>query len=235
MGDYVHERPRSNGKRVRHHDTCNWEFLDFKNNDQCNKIEYGAGYCKEHYFIVTRRTIKKCTISLCGNDVCSFGDGFCYQCGMNNGRAICIACKERGVWSNKSQYCESDDPKLKCVYRKCKSRATKEWYNKYYCNDHYPEKKTCCFVIERHGVGYKKCKAKWYSNVVGFVGNDGKCRHHSNVSKIRIRGNGNEFKYTGVCNEIIEVKASGSYNTTRKCARRVSSKNMYCSSHKKME
>lgn len=205
--------------------TCNWEFLDPKNNEHCTRVEYGSGYCKTHFFKVFRRTAKKC--QRCDNDVDNFGDGYCRDCGILVGtRAICIVegC-ESAVWSKKvkTEYCEGHDPKRKCRQKGCKSPATKDNFGFRYCMRHYPERNICKYI--KKGT---RCRGRWYSDI--DHGDMGFCHKHnkSGIDNYVLNSvTRRTRKYSGRCCKI--------FNTDKvtKCSLLAAKNTDYCYRHSK--
>lgn len=183
--------------------TCNWGYVDLKNNEKCNKKEYAKGFCLEHYYKLFRVTPKKCRE--CSWKADAYGDGFCTVCAKElKARPQCQheGC-ENFKWSKreKIKYCNRHDENRQCRVKTCNGIATKEHYGFRYCRNHYPERKTC-----KHVTYGKRCRRIWYGNM--DFGDNGFCFKHnlSGIDRCTVNNvTRKKKKFSGRCSKIIDL------------------------------
>lgn len=140
-------------------DTCNWGIIVQEDGDNvpCALKVRKNGLCRHHYEkFYTTIIYKKCSISSCENEYDSFGDGYCKLHGELNDRRKC----ECGttVAGIKSIQCSECKIKSKiCNKKGCKIRGAHEFFGRYFCIFHNPERKTCI-----HKTWEVQCKKSWF-------------------------------------------------------------------------
>lgn len=158
-------------KRVRY--PCDWGLIVHREDPPCTFKAHRAGLCKRHLRMHKARTYYNvCTISSCEEPKDSFGDGFCTTHGVMNNREKCECC-DNTVRAFNSKRCNDCITKRPCHKKGCKHSGTKDFYGRFYCRDHYPERKMCVHVTRE-----RQCKGKCY-------GASGKCFKHGGFKKTK--------------------------------------------------
>lgn len=194
-------------------DTCNWGVTVKRDELPCTLKVRKKGLCKFHYEIFYEKVLyKKCPISTCEDDYDSFGDGYCKLHGELNGREKCeCGATVAGV---KSKQCGECKIKSRiCNKKGCKNRGAHEFFGRYFCLHHYPERQLCI-----HKTYETQCRGKW------FKGDKPLCHKHGAPRK----GRNELVAVKGRCSRMIKL------NTPVKCRVNAMNKHTkFCKYHDK--
>lgn len=142
-------------------DTCDWGVSVHRECPPCMLKIRKLGFCRIHYRMMYEKIIyNKCTISTCENDRDSFGDEFCTKCGELNDRAKCECGNTvAGVRSTRCVECKNKRRRV-CHNKTCNNTGTKEFFGRYFCVAHYPERQLCTHLVTE-----RQCRGKWFKGV----------------------------------------------------------------------
>jgi len=195
---------------------CNWGTVTHREDPPCTFKVRCAGLCRRHHEIATKKTrYTICTISTCEDERDSYGDGFCTVHGELNNRSKCIRCGKTNE-KLRSKYCKEckvvDRP---CHKKTCKKAGTVDFYGRFFCMDHYPERKLCIHVTRE-----RRCRRMWFDYQSDQQ--NGRCSVHGGVEVIRRR----KAEYSGRCCATITLE------TPIKCKTKpINATSKYCKNH----